>query len=406
MTPGGETEGAIRRIHAAARRLQSLGRHGDTVLAHITPAEAELLHKVTDGGSINPVTGLPEFFLGDFFTGLSNGFSGIGESFMSGLSSFSDGLSGLGDSLSGGLGDAFSGIGDSIGDGPTGGLGKASDSLAVTGAKPETPNLLTDGGSINPVTGLPEFFLGDFFTGLSNGFSGIGDGIGDGFKNLFGDNGLSDSTVKATDSVAATKLERPNLLEDTLKPAEPVFRDKVLRPEDRGGPRFAPPPEPKPVRAISAHNAFGAGRKDKAWGVNRTSTRTGNNYHHRGADFVTKTGEGIKASVSGEVIKVGTVYAKKKSSMEPTYQTVDIKTADGYIVRHFCVSPELKEGDMVKAGKTTIGSAQDLTQRYPGITNHVHVEVREPKIDSYTGPQFKGVQRYKDIRPVIAPQKR
>ena len=198
MTPGGETEGAIRRIHAAARRLQSLGRHGDTVLAHITPAEAELLHKVTDGGSINPVTGLPEFFLGDFFTGLSNGFSGIGESFMSGLSSFSDGLSGLGDSLSGGLGDAFS-------------------------------------------------------------------GIGDGFKNLFGDNGLSDSTVKATDSVAATKLERPNLLEDTLKPAEPVFRDKVLRPEDRGGPRFAPPPEPKPVRAISAHNAFGAGRKDKAW---------------------------------------------------------------------------------------------------------------------------------------------
>ncbi len=100
---------------------------------------------------------------------------------------------------------------------------------------------------------------------LERRFSGIGDGIGDGFKNLFGDNGLRDSTVKATDSVAATKEIRPNLLEDTLKPAEPVFRDKLLRPEEVGGPRFATPPEPKPVRTISAHNAFGAGRTDRGF---------------------------------------------------------------------------------------------------------------------------------------------
>jgi len=64
IKPEGETEAAL---HAAATRLQSLdlqsmGRNGDTLLAHITPAEARLLDTVTDGGSINPQTGLLEFF--------------------------------------------------------------------------------------------------------------------------------------------------------------------------------------------------------------------------------------------------------------------------------------------------------------------------------------------------------
>jgi peptidoglycan hydrolase-like protein with peptidoglycan-binding domain len=64
IKPHGETEA---RLHATATRLQSLdlqsmGRNGDTLLAHITPAEAQLLDAVTDGGSINPQTGLLEFW--------------------------------------------------------------------------------------------------------------------------------------------------------------------------------------------------------------------------------------------------------------------------------------------------------------------------------------------------------
>ena len=59
MKPEGETETAIK---SQAQKLQSMGRNGDTILAHITPAEAQLLHDVTDGGSINPETGLPDFF--------------------------------------------------------------------------------------------------------------------------------------------------------------------------------------------------------------------------------------------------------------------------------------------------------------------------------------------------------
>ncbi len=46
----------------AAQRLAAQGRGGDTMLAHINPREAEMLRRAGGGGSINPVTGLPEYF--------------------------------------------------------------------------------------------------------------------------------------------------------------------------------------------------------------------------------------------------------------------------------------------------------------------------------------------------------
>ena len=53
-----------------AQHLQSQGRHGDNILAHINPEEAELLRQHGGMGSINPYTGLPEF---GFFSGLWKG---------------------------------------------------------------------------------------------------------------------------------------------------------------------------------------------------------------------------------------------------------------------------------------------------------------------------------------------
>lgn len=46
----------------AAQHLQSYGRHGDTMLAHINPEEAALLKARGGSGTINPNTGLPEFW--------------------------------------------------------------------------------------------------------------------------------------------------------------------------------------------------------------------------------------------------------------------------------------------------------------------------------------------------------
>jgi hypothetical protein len=42
--------------------LASMGRHGDTMLAHINPREAEMLKRMGGSGTINPQTGYPEYF--------------------------------------------------------------------------------------------------------------------------------------------------------------------------------------------------------------------------------------------------------------------------------------------------------------------------------------------------------
>tara|TARA_Y100000401_G_scaffold112943_1_gene113002 strand:+ start:2067 stop:3035 length:969 start_codon:yes stop_codon:yes gene_type:complete len=59
-------------IQQMAAILQGFGRGGDTMLAHINPKEAMLLNEVTDGGTINPVTGMPEFFIEGEIGGYDN----------------------------------------------------------------------------------------------------------------------------------------------------------------------------------------------------------------------------------------------------------------------------------------------------------------------------------------------
>ena len=48
-------------------QLAAQGRYGDTMLAHITPREAEMLRARGGAGTINPITGMPEFFLKKLF---------------------------------------------------------------------------------------------------------------------------------------------------------------------------------------------------------------------------------------------------------------------------------------------------------------------------------------------------
>jgi len=50
-----------------AQYLASLGRNGDSILAHITPGEARLLKAMGGSGTINPQTHLREFFLKKLF---------------------------------------------------------------------------------------------------------------------------------------------------------------------------------------------------------------------------------------------------------------------------------------------------------------------------------------------------
>lgn len=54
----------------AAKHLASKGRNGDTMLAHINPREAAVLRRMGGSGTINPQTGLPEFFFKRAFRAL------------------------------------------------------------------------------------------------------------------------------------------------------------------------------------------------------------------------------------------------------------------------------------------------------------------------------------------------
>ena len=59
MMAGGTGMGGAKEM---AEMLRRMGRNGDTMLAHITPEEAELLADLGGAGTSNPDTGLPEFY--------------------------------------------------------------------------------------------------------------------------------------------------------------------------------------------------------------------------------------------------------------------------------------------------------------------------------------------------------
>lgn len=122
-------------LAAHAERLKAAGRHGDTQLAHLSPAEAAILDWAQGGRSINPETGLPEYFklksvlkgvakaagalAGAYFGGPAGAAAGAGltsvllgdntkdalaTGLLSGLGAYGAQQSGLGDMIGGGLG--------------------------------------------------------------------------------------------------------------------------------------------------------------------------------------------------------------------------------------------------------------------------------------------------------------
>ena len=64
-----------------AQGIASLGRYGDTTLMHMRPDEVEQLKAISRAGggdiTINPKTGMPEAFLGDFFSALAPTAAGL-----------------------------------------------------------------------------------------------------------------------------------------------------------------------------------------------------------------------------------------------------------------------------------------------------------------------------------------
>jgi hypothetical protein len=67
LPPQGFARGGIASLNPMARGMAEAGRYGDTMLAHISPVEAQILRRYGGSGTINPMTGMPEFFLKKMF---------------------------------------------------------------------------------------------------------------------------------------------------------------------------------------------------------------------------------------------------------------------------------------------------------------------------------------------------
>lgn len=93
--PEGFSNGGIAQLSPIAAGLAQMGRNGDTMLAHITPSEARMLRRRGGSGTINPVTGLPEFFLkkvakavGGVFKGAAKAVGGVFKSIAGAVKKF------------------------------------------------------------------------------------------------------------------------------------------------------------------------------------------------------------------------------------------------------------------------------------------------------------------------------
>jgi hypothetical protein len=94
-----------------AQELAAQGRNGDTMLAHINPQEAQLLKSLGGSGTINPKTGLPEFWgvkLGPVGIGSDYGGVSVGNTSLADVyDTTTNALQKVDNTLTGGIGNSI-----------------------------------------------------------------------------------------------------------------------------------------------------------------------------------------------------------------------------------------------------------------------------------------------------------
>lgn len=214
--------------------LAAQGRNGDKMLAHITPEEAQFLRQRGGAGTINPVTGLPEFFLKKVFNSVKSAVKSVVNATKKALQSpvgrilgtialatvlgpfvgvaMAGGLAGAGTTLlaGGSLKDALvSGALGYIGGGGT--IGGFSPLKAVSGALGTGTGLLSTGSAIN--------------TGLTMGALGTGAGLlmGQPLRQAARMGAMQGLTAGAVQGLSRGTLQSPEVeLTPTGTPASPT----------------------------------------------------------------------------------------------------------------------------------------------------------------------------------------
>ncbi|THD77552.1 MAG: M23 family metallopeptidase [Phenylobacterium sp.] len=154
---------------------------------------------------------------------------------------------------------------------------------------------------------------------------------------------------------------------DTPVAAEPAWQGRDL--DGDGAPDFANPTGGPP----RSHDAYGDGFFH--------ASRDGGARPHEGVDYDDQPGQTVVAPISGYVSKIGYAYPG-----DSKLRYVEIENpALRLTARALYVDPSVQVGESVQVGHP-IGAALSLQRRYPGITNHVHLEIAEDgqRIDAQT----------------------
>ena len=116
----------------------------------------------------------------------------------------------------------------------------------------------------------------------------------------------------------------------------------------------------------------------------------GTRYTHRGVDVIVFQGQSIFSPISGYVKR----YAKPYGDADPKWFGVLIEGTGKHLglemkIFYFLPYPSVIGRNIIQG--EYIGDAQKISERFPGMTDHVHVEVRQNgNLIDPTGWLFEG----------------
>ena len=172
----------------------------------------------------------------------------------------------------------------------------------------------------------------------------------------------------------AVALDLP-LVTNNQKEFDPVpdLRTETWVEEEREEiPKPEPQPKPKPKqRLVDASGRFTNPTDQGVRGIDAQgsgafgASRAG--HTHLGADYITTPGQEVFAVADGRVARL--------VSGEHSGIVIGDGKGISYKILYMDVDRSIGVGSPIRSGQV-LGIAQDITTRYPGITNHVHVKLR------------------------------
>jgi len=117
---------------------------------------------------------------------------------------------------------------------------------------------------------------------------------------------------------------------------------------------------------LRGHDAHGSG----AYGATRLGGKT-----HNGADVVFRKGQDVKMPYEAKFIREGFVY-----NGDTKYKLVELIGTKGYFKDYkmkimYCLAIENLSTETIMPMGTLIAKAQDISEKYAGITPHIHIEM-------------------------------